>query len=156
MLLQKVSQKEYVLFMTYTLEYRILVLEQLAHEREKKILEEAAIGKGLDGGAYGTILACTFIRDFSGVGLNHIGNSGKTVLRWILGIAADNYPETLFRSHMINTPWIFNSIWYGRDCTSIYLPFQSLKIVTTSTGILSKGCLTRIQRRRSQSRGQIT
>lgn len=110
--LKQVTQEEYLTFMIYTLEYKILVLEQLAHEREKAYLARVAEEESSQRGPYGTIIACTTIRDFDGVGLGHMGASGKTVLKWILSVAADNYPETLFRSHMIKVPWMFNTLWY--------------------------------------------
>lgn len=104
--LKEISKDEYKTFMMYMLEYKILVLEQLATIQEQKniLLSQTA--------PYGCILHCRIFRDFTGFGVGHIGYEGRTVITWILEIAVDNYPELLHRSHMINVPWIFNTIWY--------------------------------------------
>jgi len=44
--------------------------------------------------------------------MGHMGVEGRTVITWILEIAVDNYPELLYKSHMINIPWVFNTIWF--------------------------------------------
>ena len=94
--------------MIYTLEYKSLMLDQLANEREQAFLRrQQPTGK-----PYGVMVQSNIIRDLNGFGMAHVGGDGQTVMKWILEIAADNYPELLFKSHMINTPWIFNSIWW--------------------------------------------
>jgi hypothetical protein len=106
--LKEVPKPEYVLFMIYTLEYKSLMLDQLAQEREQAFLRrQQPTGK-----PYGVMVQSNIIRDMNGFGMSHVGGDGQTVMKWILEIAADNYPELLFKSHMINTPWIFNSIWW--------------------------------------------
>lgn len=48
-----------------------------------------------------------------------LGMQCKKVLEWILPIALDNYPEMMFRSHMINVPFgfktFFNFVWLFLD-----------------------------------------
>ena len=106
--LKEVPKPEYVLFMIYTLEYKSLMLDQLAHEGEQALLRrQQPMGQ-----PYGVMVQSNIIRDLSGFGVAHVGGDGQTVMKWILEIAADNYPELLFKSHMVNTPWIFNSIWW--------------------------------------------
>jgi hypothetical protein len=105
--LRDITKKEYVIFMIYTLEYKILLLEQLAHERELM-----NINTGIENKPYGVIVNSRVIRDLAGFGLGHVGTDGQTVIKWILEIAVDNYPELLHKCHMINVPWIFNSIWF--------------------------------------------
>ena len=107
--LKEITKKEYTTFMIYTLEYKILLLEQLADEREKAYLLEPLIDSKVP---YGILLSARVIRDLNGFGLNHVGSDGQTVIKWILEIAVDNYPELLHRCNMINVPWIFNSIWF--------------------------------------------
>lgn len=65
-----VKKEEYEKFMMYMLEYKILVLEQMSHEREKLNLETMQQTKENEG--YGVILACTTIRDFNGFGIGHM------------------------------------------------------------------------------------
>ena len=106
--LREITKSEYTNFMIYTLEYKVLMLEQMADEREKKFLLENPNPKE----PYGIILSSRVIRDLHGFGLAHIGTDGQTVIKWILDLAVDNYPELLFQCNMINVPWIFNSIWF--------------------------------------------
>ena len=107
--LKQITKKEYMTFMIYSLEYKILLLEQLADEREKEYLSRPSIDNKIP---YGILLSARVIRDLNGFGLNHIGSDGQTVIKWILEIAVDNYPDLLFRCNMVNVPWIFNSIWF--------------------------------------------
>jgi hypothetical protein len=109
LVLQEISKKEYITFMIYTLEYKILLLEQMADLREKQNLSRSTFDQNVP---YGVIVSSRVIRDLEGFGLGHIGTDGQTVIKWILEIAVDNYPELLYRCHMINVPWIFNSIWF--------------------------------------------
>jgi hypothetical protein len=110
--LKEVPKPEYVLFMIYTLEYKSLMLDQLAHEREQALLSQPQRQQQQQQQQYGIVVQSTILRDLAGFGVAHVGSDGQTVMKWILEIAADNYPELLFKSHMINTPWIFNSIWW--------------------------------------------
>ena len=106
--LKEITKKEYTTFMIYNLEYKILLLEELADKREKLYLSKS-FDRSIP---YGIVLNCRVIRDLNGFGLGHIGLDGQTVIKWILEIAVDNYPELLLKCHMINVPWIFNSIWF--------------------------------------------
>jgi hypothetical protein len=84
----------------------------MAHELEQQYMEAHQHQGDDDSLQYGVILATNIIRDFEGVGFAHIGGDGQKVLKWILEIATDNYPELLFKCHMVNVPWIFNTIWH--------------------------------------------
>ena len=106
--LREITKKEYTTFMIYTLEYKILLLEQLAEEREQLYLSKSPPSTI----PYGIILSSRVIRDLNGFGISHIGTDGQTVIKWILELAVDNYPELLCKCHMVNVPWIFNSIWF--------------------------------------------
>lgn len=64
-LFKEVTLEEYILFLTYALEYRALVMEQMSHEIEQKYLaqhpDEASRKTG-----YGVILLDFTIRDLKG------------------------------------------------------------------------------------------
>ena len=110
--LRDIPKPEYVTFMIYTLEYKILMLDQLAAEREQDFLrQQRQMGRAVTS-PYGIMVQSNIIRDLHGFGMSHVGGDGQTVMKWILEIAADNYPELLYKSHMVNVPWIFNSIWW--------------------------------------------
>jgi CRAL/TRIO domain len=109
--LREITKDQYIIFMIYMMEYKILVLEQMADEREKEFLARWNNRPPITEKGYGVLLTTTVIRDFAGFGLSHMGSEGRTVMTWILGIALDNYPEVLFKSHMINAPFVFSTLW---------------------------------------------
>ena len=37
---------------------------------------------------------------------------GQDIMKAVVSIASDNYPEMMARSFMVNAPWIFNTLWY--------------------------------------------
>ena len=63
--LANVSIEEYLVFLTYSLEYRAIVLEQLSHEKEQKYLSDHPDESDRSEG-YGVILMDFTIRDLKG------------------------------------------------------------------------------------------
>jgi len=64
-LFKQVTLKEYMTFLTYALEYRALVMEQLSHEAEQQYLQtHPEIHQRKDG--YGVVLLNFTIRDLNG------------------------------------------------------------------------------------------
>jgi len=63
-LFQEVKLEEYILFLTYSLEYRALVMEQMSHEAEQKYL--STVPSELRTTGYGVILLDFTIRDLKG------------------------------------------------------------------------------------------
>lgn len=108
LVLKEIKKEEYIRYMIYMLEYKMLVLEQMSDAAERVVLQKNPHTSK----PYGVVLQCRIFRDFTGFGIGHIGVEGRTVITWILEIAVDNYPELLYRSHMVNVPWVFNTIWY--------------------------------------------
>jgi len=117
--LAEVTIEEYVEFMVYALEYKMLVAEQMAELQERAFLkdieERKAKGEVIvedELPPYGIIVHTVVIRDMIGVGLEHLGTQGQEIIRAIIGISSDNYPELMKKCFMINTPWLFNTLWY--------------------------------------------
>eukprot|EP01035_Chromulina_nebulosa_P033588 gene33588-44984_t len=109
--LKQVTIAEYLQFLTYALEYRAIVLEQMSHEREQKYLaDHPNVSDLIDG--YGVILMDFTIRDLKGVGLSHLGSEGRQLVGEALKLGLDNYQEYLGKGHFINVPWIFTAFWY--------------------------------------------
>lgn len=106
--LKELSKDEFVTFMIYTLEYKALFLEQESEIRERAYLDKYDGKPPYDPNGYGVILQHCIIRDFNGF---HVSNAPKCkkVLDLILPIALDNYPEMMFKSHMINMPFGFTT-----------------------------------------------
>lgn len=108
--LKELTQEEYTLFIIYALELKALFLEQESEIRERAYLEKHAYNPPEDPRGYGVILQHCIIRDFAGFTIAG-GFKCKRVLEWILPIALDNYPEMMFRSHMINMPYGFTTFF---------------------------------------------
>jgi hypothetical protein len=62
--LKTITIDQYLVFLTYALEYRSLVLEQMSHEMEKEYLDKHGVDDRKDG--YGLILLDFTIRDMKG------------------------------------------------------------------------------------------
>ena len=63
--LKQVTIAEYLIFLTYSLEYRSIILEQMSHEREQRYLaDHPKLSDRVDG--YGVILMDFTIRDLKG------------------------------------------------------------------------------------------
>jgi hypothetical protein len=106
-----VSKEEYLEFMTYTLEYRSMVLEQMSELREQEYLKKCNYEPPKTPDGYGIMLQVATIRDTHGLGLSHMGANGRMVLGWIIAVAGQNYPETLFRSYMVKAPFMIDAVW---------------------------------------------
>jgi len=83
-LFQEVKLEEYMLFLTYSLEYRALVMEQLSHEAEQKYL--STVPKVSRTTGYGVILLDFTIRDLKGVGIAHLGSEGRSLIKAALDL----------------------------------------------------------------------
>ena len=138
--------EQYLIFLTYALEFRSLVLEQLSHEIEKKYVTEHGAENNT---SYGVVLLDFTIRDMKGLMMYCLSKSGehgfirlKSCSHWgrrksscsscfkfgtrlvsigllkLIGLnfyfqwMKGNYPECLGKCHIINVPWVFNSMWY--------------------------------------------
>lgn len=89
-ILSEISLEEYVVFITYSLEYRSLILEQLSEEEERKkykvLTERQEAGEDLSAEVpYGTLCYVCIIRDLSGVGFDHLGSQGQDIIKAVVG-----------------------------------------------------------------------
>jgi len=116
--LKVIPTEDYIKFQIYTMEYKILVMEQLSNSKEKAKLahlqRELKHQQKVDGATsptYGVVLRSFYFRDFEGFSLEHLGSDGQKLLGSVLEFATANYPELLHKSHMINVPWVFNIVW---------------------------------------------
>jgi hypothetical protein len=108
---ENITMDEYIRYLIHTMELRSLILEQLSDEIEQRYLLEHPDPKTRVEG-YGVILKICCIRDLKGVGLSHMTPKAKLLIQRSLAIATANYQEFLGKSHMINVPWVFNTLWY--------------------------------------------
>lgn len=88
--LTEISLEEYVEFITYCLEYRSLILEQLSEEEERKkitvLTARHEAGEDLTAEEpYGTLCYVCIIRDLNGVGLDHLGTQGQEIIKAVVG-----------------------------------------------------------------------
>lgn len=112
--LANIPLEKYIHFVIYTLEYRSLIVEQLSEEREQEFVkslnnDSEALAKAAP---YGVLVHTLIIRDLNGVGFEHIGARGQEIIRAVINVSSDNYPELMRKCFMINMPWLFNTIWF--------------------------------------------
>lgn len=116
--LNKISIQEYIVFVMHCLEYRSLVVDQLSEQREREFLashtkeELAALQDPDSESTYGVLLNTCVIRDLGAVGFEHVSSQGQEIIRAVVGLSTENYPELMRKCFMINTPWVFNALWY--------------------------------------------
>jgi len=48
----------------------------------------------------------------TGVSLSHLSSDGRTIVSSAMALGAAKYPEYLGACHMINVPWVFQSMWF--------------------------------------------
>lgn len=118
--LSQITIEDYLVFATHILEYRNIIVDQLSEHHDRKHLaslaDDAARTAALDpvgeGEPWGRIIFTCVIRDLGAVGFRHLGSDGQEIIKTVVSLSSDNYPELLRKCIMINTPWVFTSIWY--------------------------------------------
>lgn len=104
------SVDDYIKFIIYTFEYRSMVIEQLSREEEAKLLASVGGDESKLPVGYAVILQNICIRDLKGAHFSSFGTA-REVLKKIISIGSNYYPEYMGRSIIINSPFLFNSIW---------------------------------------------
>jgi hypothetical protein len=105
---EAVTTEEYRTFIMHALEYQNVLCEQLGNGIEKGRLEEDPTSEE----PYGVILQAVNIRDLSGLGMEHCGPKGQEISKMMTVMARDNYPEMLRKMIIVNSPWVFNGLWW--------------------------------------------
>ncbi len=41
-----------------------------------------------------------------------MGSKGQEIIQAVIAIASPNYPELMRKCFMINSPWVFNALWF--------------------------------------------
>jgi hypothetical protein len=107
--LNTITMEQYLEFMIYSLEYRACILEQMSVAKEQEYLKHHPDPASWE--QYGECLKTCTIRDLKAIGVQHISFKAKNLISASLDIAMPHYPEFLDKSHLVNVPWIFTSIW---------------------------------------------
>ena len=94
------------------MEFKMLVVEQLSELEERRYLEACNFNPPEKQNGYGVIYQVTILRDLAGMSMEFMGAESKALLKVSLDIAQNNYPEMLYKSHLINTGWVFSTVWY--------------------------------------------
>ena len=108
--LEEMSVEQYLVFLIYSLEFRTLILEQMAEARDAAYLASHPNIEDREDG-YGCILKLCCLRDLNGVGFKHVGRKTQAIVKTVLDIAVPNYQEYLGKSYMVNVPWVFETVW---------------------------------------------
>lgn len=117
--LAHIPLSDYLVFNAYCLEYRSLIVEQLCEKLERDHLAklsheefEREIDPYGSGEPFGVLKGTLVIRDIAGVGLDHMSEVGRQIIKAVVVMGSDNYPELLTKCFLINVPWIFHTLWY--------------------------------------------
>lgn len=109
-LFQESSLDEYIVFLIYSLEFRNLVMEHMSHEADIEYLRQFPDARDRKEGWGAMVKNCT-IRDLGALKWEHIGPDGRAFIKAALSVGSPNYPESLGKAIMINTPWLFNTLF---------------------------------------------
>lgn len=82
--LQQITLQDYITFITYSLEFKSVMLEQLSEKQEREKLQTLPPDATEP---YGVIMHTCVIRDLSGVGFEHVGHQGQEIIRALIGIS---------------------------------------------------------------------
>eukprot|EP01036_Dinobryon_divergens_P052204 gene52204-69842_t len=87
-------------------------MEQLSEAMERRFLSQfnSRIPPE-DCEPYGVLMNICVIRDLNGIGWEHVGAQGQEIIKAVMSVATDNYPELMRKCYMINTPWLFHTVW---------------------------------------------
>jgi len=111
--MKTITEADYIKYLIYCLEYKMLVLEQLSEQKEQEIIATHKCTNPdtpLDN--YGVILQHTIIRDLTGIGLAHAGIDGRNFIAAAIQVSDTNYPEILAKTYCLNAPWVFTTLWF--------------------------------------------
>jgi len=111
--MKTITEADYIKYLIYCLEFKLLVLEQLSEQKEQELIAAHKCTNPdtpLDN--YGVILQHTIIRDLTGIGLGHVGSDGRSILAAGILVSEKNYAEILSKTYVVNAPWIFTAFWY--------------------------------------------
>ena len=129
---EHISHEEYIIFRIYCLEFISLGLEQISWEQEQEHLK--ALGDTLE---YGVLQQLCVLRDVGAMTLVAF-YTNKDVIGKITALMSDNYPEILFKAHVINAPWVFSTIF---AFISLFLAQKTVaKVAVLSTNYLEVIC----------------
>lgn len=124
--LNEIKGDEYLRFIIYTLEFKSIVIEQMSELKEREYLKKVD-NNPPDDEFYGVLLNICVIRDLKGVGWEHLGMKGQEIIKLIMGVATDNYPELMRKCYIVNTPWLFHTVW---AVISMFIPPRTLSKIT--------------------------
>lgn len=46
------------------------------------------------------------------MGFAHLSSQGQDIIKTVVNLASHNYPELMRKCFMINTPFLFHTVWY--------------------------------------------
>jgi len=103
----EISVDDYIQFRIYCLEYVSMILEQLSEIREQELKAKQENTEE----PYGYIQRLYAVRDLNGMSMFNFTPHNQAIARRITMVSSDNYPELLKKAFVVNTPWIFNTIF---------------------------------------------
>lgn len=104
---------QWVEWINWTMQYKQMVLEQVSEKRERALLAEYnGSPPCTPEQGYGIMVQTFGIRCLKGIGMEFLGSDAKSIMKTSIAICQDNFPELLFKTYCVNTPWLANTLWY--------------------------------------------
>ncbi len=60
---------------------------------------------------WGEVVRQVVVRDLRGFGIEHASKPARDLIRKVITISQDNYPEQMDGCYLVNVPWVFNVLW---------------------------------------------
>ena len=106
-----ISIEEYIRFRMYCMEYISMLLTSESFKLEKQELARRKENNVDHDKPYGQLAKIVCIRDTTGLSIFQFNSVTKNVSSQLLKFSTDNYPELLKRVFVINTGFVFTTVW---------------------------------------------
>ncbi len=116
--------RKYLTFHIYCEELKQIALDKVSNARERKNLanrterqnkQEICSSSGNvekeEEVYWGEVVQHMIVRDLRGFGLEHASKPARDLIRRVITISQDNYPEQMYVCYLVNVPWVFNVLW---------------------------------------------
>ncbi len=64
-------------------------------------------------GYWGEVVRQVIVRDLRGFGFEHASQPARSLIKKVISISQDNYPEQMDVCYLVNVPWVFNVLWHA-------------------------------------------
>ncbi len=117
--------QNFLTFHIYCEELKHIALDKVSNARERENLanrterqnkqeirrSSSNVEKEEEEVYWGEVVRQVIVRDLRGFGLEHASKPARDLIRQVITISQDNYPEQMDICYLVNVPWVFNVLW---------------------------------------------